>query len=529
MLFIKFAIVMLIALISVYAGTSIGEGPIPIILVLGTSLTALLYVRNADKLTLRRGEIGVSGLYSMALGDIKEVKHHRNMDVLSSRSGYVAIAAVEVVDVWNSYEVLDQRQLATLVSLHGEALGAIGGVEIQIEIIKRERTDPVFRYYIMAKSKREDTSISRAEAAIKELASTLSSLQITLRRVVCDGTPDGCGITRLINSELSGAPTSKAPGALQAALSVVAMVISLIAAPGVLPLVASMSTPAFLSGIYTAIIASRMGRGGRVAPVHPISLMISEGRLVAGSTWNSFATLRYVEHYDRVLNQEDIAKLISELNDFLYKGGSYHIRLSVRRSEEVSFQRKEALRMDMSHLDFETGGGLSKRIKAHKHEIRLERIRALGEKPFELYGVFIVKSAEGGETIRVKEDAFKSRLSVLGFRVNWVRNPLGIARCVRMLYVGPSQGLPMLEPASVEDVKALTLDFSWISPFAFDRSPQLVREGIYLGYDRRGRPVYWNPKALRNMHIGLFGPPGSGKSTIVKSLILRTARYFQAS
>lgn len=526
-LFIKFAILMVIALISVYAGSAIGEGPLPILLVMGAGLMTLLYVRNADRLALRSDAIGVHGVYSMALGDVRRVRHTRDIDVLQTQSGYTAIAALEVVDLWSSYEVLTQRQVAVLVTRHGELLGSVGGVEVQLEVVGREGSEPVFRFHVMARSRREAEAVARAEAVIKELHSNLSSLGIVPERVRCSGSPESCGLTRLVNVEARGAPTSKTPGTLQAALSMLSLALAYVLSPGVAPLVASLSVPALFSGIFITTMATRMARRGYVAPLRGSDMRLVEGRILVGSTHSSFGALRYIEHYDRVLNEEDIARLVEGLNDLLYNGGSYQMRLSFRRADEAMYRRKESLRMDMSHLDYETGGGISKRLKAHKHEIRLERMRALGEKPFEVYGVFIVKTSEGREAAKVRESAFKSRLSALGFKLSWVRNPVGIARCVRMLYMGPSEDFPLIEPASVENVKALTLDFSWISPFAIDRSPLLVREGIFLGYDRRGRPVYWNPMALRNAHMGIFGPPGSGKSTLVKTLILRAARFYR--
>jgi hypothetical protein len=101
-------------------------------------------------------------------------------------------------------------------------------------------------------------------------------------------------------------------------------------------------------------------------------------------------------------------------------------------------------------------------------------------------------------------------------------------RCIRSIYL-PADGVivPVLEPASVSEVRALTLDFSWFSPFALDRIPLMVKDGIWLGHDHRYRDVYWNPKAVRNAHMAVLGPPGAGKSTLVRSVILRAAEYYR--
>jgi energy-coupling factor transporter ATP-binding protein EcfA2 len=103
-------------------------------------------------------------------------------------------------------------------------------------------------------------------------------------------------------------------------------------------------------------------------------------------------------------------------------------------------------------------------------------------------------------------------------------------RCIRSIYL-PADGVivPVLEPASVSEVRALTLDFSWFSPFAFDRIPLMVKDGIWLGHDHRYRDVYWNPRAVRNAHMAVLGPPGSGKSTLIRSVLLRAAEYYRRS
>ena len=49
----------------------------------------------------------------------------------------------------------------------------------------------------------------------------------------------------------------------------------------------------------------------------------------------------------------------------------------------------------------------------------------------------------------------------------------------------------------------------------------MPKEGLYLGRDEMGRPVYLNPSILPNPHVLILGPPGKGKSTLVKTMLFR--------
>jgi hypothetical protein len=102
-----------------------------------------------------------------------------------------------------------------------------------------------------------------------------------------------------------------------------------------------------------------------------------------------------------------------------------------------------------------------------------------------------------------------------------VKDGWGAALCHRFLYLPPPKR-SMLDPDPIPMVKALTRDFVAISPLAFRRRPLMFRDGVYLGRDEFGRPVYWNPAKLHNPHMLVLGSPGAGKSTLVKTLIFRS-------
>ena len=523
-LFMKFAIVMTFALFAIYWSSLAGGGGIPILLAVGLGLASLASMRLADRASLTSNKMRLSALYSSALSDVSEVRHLGDMDLLRTGSGFVAIAGLEVVDAWNVYEILSEKEVTNLSQLHGEALGGLSDCEVQIEISKTGR-EPRIRYFVLARARTPEAARSKAAAAISELSKSLSALQIAVRPLRCGR--DGCRITGLNRHRSPKIPASPACFVLQATLAAASLILSPISSPAVFYLTVAIAVPALAAAIYGIRTSGKIRAKGLSIPPKDAPVAYGSGRLRIGSRLYSFAALRYIEHYDRVMTPEDVARLVGELNTLFYSRHNYLLRISVRSYEEAVYRRKEGLKMDLAYLDFETGGGLSRKLKSRKHEIRLERMRVLGERPFEVSGILILNAGRNEEEAKVTEDSFKSQLKLLGLRVTWVRSFSGILKILRFPYLGPSPNLPVIEPPGVDVFTSLTMDFAWISPIALDRSPLLAREGIYLGRDRRGRPVYWNPLILRNCHMVILGPPGTGKSTIVRSIILRAHKYFQ--
>jgi energy-coupling factor transporter ATP-binding protein EcfA2 len=382
---------------------------------------------------------------------------------------------------------------------------------------------------IIAEGKSQMATSNKVVEAAKALAERLSTLGVLAELRRCDESY-GCGITALKTVKAQPLKVTKAPALLMLASSVIPLMLSLTFAPNVFTLVLGLLMPPLFASYLSLRVASSMKVAGSVSPLEGEAEFV-EGRLRIGNTYYSFATVRKIEHSDRFVEPEDVYRLLETLNSsFLYQRYGYTAVLALRRVDVAIFARKESFKMDVSYYDYETGGGLSRALKAKKHQIKLERIR-LGEKPYDVVGIFVLRTrADDVEAVKVAEDSFKSVLSLLGFSVSYVRNPKGIMRCVRSIYL-PADGVivPVLEPANVSEVRALTLDFSWFSPFALDRIPLMVKDGIWLGHDHRYRDVYWNPKAVRNAHMAVLGPPGSGKSTLIRSVILRAAEYYRRS
>lgn len=523
---IKFAVIMLFALVSVFLGSGVGEGPVPILIAMGAVFAVLWEMRCFDRIVLGSKRFKLSDLFSSALSSIKSVKHGNGLDVIETSGGrYLAVGGVEVLDVWNTFEVLRKEEVISLSRLHGE-LVTLEGVEVQVELAKRGK-NPRIRYYVLAHAKTPDAAVMKARAALEELEKGLHSIQVAVRRLKCGGDAASCELTRL---ERGGAPlpVSRTIFIAQLIMAFAALFTTMVFSPGAVELVACVAVPSIMGGVYNVYATKNLGRSSGWSPTGmSVESSIVNGRLMIGGSINSFAALKRIEHYDRFLGPDDIYELVSQLNDLLYSEYDFLFRISLRRIEEAGYARKQSLAMDVAWSDFESGAGLSRKLKSHKHEVRLERIRVLGERPFRIAGVLILRSGAAHEEAAVKEAAIQSRFETLGMKLKWVRGASQISKCIKMLFLGPSSSLPVVEEPGPEPFESLTMDFGWLSPIALDRSPLLAKDGIYLGRDRRGRPVYWNPVALRNAHMGIYGPPGSGKSTLVRSIILRAMRFFQ--
>jgi hypothetical protein len=529
----------LIFLFGVFLSGYIGGGSLTVIAFAASAIASIFVVRKADVLALSSRKVRASSLFATALKGVESVEHRGDHDLLRLKSGRViAVAAISVFDTRKTVDGSSPEELVAAVIQYGETISSIGDVEVHVEVTKPPMRDdlpiprghePSFRFVIIAEGKSPMATSKKVVEAARALAERLSTLGVLAEIRRCDE-PGGCGITSLKSVKAQPLRVTKVPAALMLASSVIPLVLSLAFAPNVFTLVLGLLMPPLFASYLSLRVASSMKVAGSASPLEGEAEFV-EGRLRIGNTYYSFAALRKVEYSDRFVEPEDVYRLLETLNSsFLYQRYGYTAALALRRVDVAIFSRKESFKMDVSYYDYETGGGLSRALKAKKHQIKLERIR-LGEKPYDLVGIFVLRTrAEDVEAVEVAEDSFKSVLSLLGFSVSYVRNPKGIMRCIRSIYL-PADGVivPVLEPASVSEVRALTLDFSWFSPFAFDRIPLMVKDGIWLGHDHRYRDVYWNPKAVRNAHMAVLGPPGAGKSTLIRSVLLRAAEYYRRS
>ena len=528
---VQVGVAAIVFLIGILLAGNIGGGWITVLLFAAPAFASLIFVRRSDT-SMLRGRPRAASLFAAALWDLESVRHLGDIDLLRLRGGrFVAVGALKVADSAENFDSSPHQALVSLAARMGDILATLGGVEVRIEVSKSPNPskaigrEPVFRYVVTGESRTERV-VEVVRQAMKALSERMAAAGVALRPCRCSG--GRCEITGLTQTDAPRLSFTRAPAILVASTSLIALVAAPVLAPNVMGLAAAAALSPLVGGFLALRAVSALSRGGSHAPPVPDG-HYERGRIRMGDSWYSFATLRKITHSDRFVEPEDVYRFLETLNSsFLYQSSGYIVGLTLRRIEESSYSLRESFKMDMSYYDYETGGGLSRALKAKRHQTHLERLR-MGERPFEMLGVFVLKTqVEGLEAVRVEEDSFRGRLESLGFKVGYVRGPRGIARCIRSLYV-PTEGvsIPVLEPPTLVEVKALTLDFSWLSPLALDRSPPLVRDGVLLGVDKRGRPILWHPLAVKNAHMAVFGPMGSGKSTLARTLIIRAMRYFR--
>jgi hypothetical protein len=218
---------------------------------------------------------------------------------------------------------------------------------------------------------------------------------------------------------------------------------------------------------------------------------------------------------------------LAVFNSLIYTLKDFRIALHIIPQPVGDTVKMAMTRADLYGMDAQVGGAVSGYLKAGKSMNVADRITH-GERPYLISGVVEVRARTYGEVDQKEIDTLdkqlheaRSLLDSMNLSTKAVKDGWGAALCHRFLYLPPPKRY-MLDPDPIPMVKALTRDFVAISPLAFRRRPLMFRDGVYLGRDEFGRPVYWNPAKLHNPHMLVLGSPGTGKSTLVKTLIFRS-------
>ena len=234
---------------------------------------------------------------------------------------------------------------------------------------------------------------------------------------------------------------------------------------------------------------------------------------------------------NRDLTSKDIDKrlpaYLAVFNNLIYTLRDFRIALHITPQPVGDTIKLAMARADLYGMDAQVGGAVSGFLKAGKSMNVADRIMH-GERPYIIHGVIEVRSRTSGEITSRELDMLdkqlheaRSLIDSMNLSTKVIKDGWGAALCHRFLYLPPPHR-SALDPDPIPAVKALTRDFVAISPLAFRRRPLMPSSGIYLGSDEFGRPVYWNPALLHNPHMLVLGSPGTGKSTLVKTLIFRS-------
>lgn len=209
--------------------------------------------------------------------------------------------------------------------------------------------------------------------------------------------------------------------------------------------------------------------------------------------------------------------------------GTWHMRLPI---DVEAFRSALTRRRDWKQADFDSGGLRSRLEQAERMTVAISRMEKEGEKPYDAR--FFISIADEAES----QEDLENLLNVHAKQIVNMFDSLDVKTEVLTnlkLYYGLSffrpQALLGNPPAPVSSairpVRVMSSDLGFQNPFVTRRMPPLERllSGIYLGKIRDvGIPVSWNPEQQVSLHWLVIGPPGTGKSTFARTVMIRARR-----
>jgi hypothetical protein len=453
------------------------------------------------------------------------------------RRGY-AVKVLRVADIERNFETTTEDERMLLLDRMVKAVEGLGDVEAKLVI---DRSPSGEKAYIILYSEVVEGDEEGAARSVESAAATLATNMESLRIFLIDD------ISYMDFKPLRGFTFSVRPSkthaiALLAASTTTVVFSSLSVGLGAIGTVVAVSgVLGLLTGLRLLSAASKASClfcGSGKLHTH-WSLGDGEIRLLDGGVLlkrvnGSYIVSKYVSvngNGNRELTEEDVERrlpmYLAVFNSLIYTLKDFRIALHIVPQPVGDTVKMAMARADLYGMDAQVGGAVSGYLKAGKSMNVADRITH-GERPYLISGVVEVRARTYGEVDQREIDTLdkqlheaRSLLDSMNLSTKAVKDGWGAALCHRFLYLPPPKR-SMLDPDPIPMVKALTRDFVAISPLAFRRRPLMFRDGVYLGRDEFGRPVYWNPAKLHNPHMLVLGSPGTGKSTLVKTLIFRS-------
>ena len=453
------------------------------------------------------------------------------------RRGY-AVKVLRVADIERNFETTTEDERMLLLDRMVKAVEGLGDVEAKLVI---DRSPSGEKAYIILYSEVVEGDEEGAARSVESAAATLATNMESLRIFLIDDI-SYMGFKPLRGFTFSVRPSKTHAIALLAASTTTVVFSSLSVGLGAIGTVVAVSgVLGLLTGLRMLSAASKASClfcGSGKLHTH-WSLGDGEVRLLDGGVLlkrvnGSYIVSKYVSvngNGNRELTEEDVERrlpmYLAVFNSLIYTLKDFRIALHIVPQPVGDTVKMAMARADLYGMDAQVGGAVSGYLKAGKSMNVADRITH-GERPYLISGVVEVRARTYGEVDQREIDTLdkqlheaRSLLDSMNLSTKAVKDGWGAALCHRFLYLPPPKR-SMLDPDPIPMVKALTRDFVAISPLAFRRRPLMFRDGVYLGRDEFGRPVYWNPAKLHNPHMLVLGSPGTGKSTLVKTLIFRS-------
>ncbi|MCL7384403.1 MAG: ATP-binding protein, partial [Thaumarchaeota archaeon] len=453
----------------------------------------------------------------------------------SGLRGY-ACKVLKVADITNTYETTTEDERFRLLEAVAKAIEGLGDVEAKMVIDRSPESGE--KAYIILWSEIVDGDEKSAVYSVENAARTL---QRGMDRVGVSLIDD----ISYISPKVKIVSETRRPGRIHALLTGLTSLLTLLSSAICLGS-GMIAQTLLLSSVIGLIVSAKLlhasrraectrcgrGRHSHMAIGLSEAYQVDEGGVLKEYLERGVVFSRYLSfsgNSNRDLPPEEIdRRLTMNLKMFstlLYALQDFRVAIHVKPQSPGDLIRVSLAKADFHSMDAAVGGAVSGFYKANKNMNIAERITR-GERPYIMSGVVEVRArVDGLDESRVKDALDKqlkeaSRfLDSMNLYTREVRDGWGAALAKRFLYLP----LPntFFESSPVPRIKALTRDFIAICPIAFKRRPLMPREGLYIGRDEMGRRVYWNPSTVPNPHILILGGVGSGKSTLVKTMLFR--------
>lgn len=453
------------------------------------------------------------------------------------RRGY-AVKVFKIADVQRCFETTTEHERSLLLDRLAKTIQGIGDVESKLIIDRSPRGEHA---YIILYSEivrgDEKSAVYSVEHAAKTLSRGLEQLGIICLDDISYLEP-AVSTSKTVKPHNLGlilAPSSIATIASSLLCLDLGLMPQMILASGLVCLAASIK----LMSSAGRAECRRCRRGGAHVHFHVGGLSAEKIRVEgAGTIVSEEGSEKVYSRYlvfsgnnNREMSLQDVKERLNiylrAFSTMLYSLQDFRIAIHVKPQNPGDIVKIALAKADWHGMDAQLGGAVSGYFKANRSMNLADRIMH-GERPYMLSGVVEVRARAGKDAA---EDAVKNLISkqiqqaksfldTMNLSTREASDGWTAVSCRRFLYLPPAQR-GLFESNPIPRLKALTRDFIFISPIAFKRRPSMPREGLFLGEDSMGRSVFWNPETVPNPHILILGPPGSGKSTLVKTMLFR--------